>query len=269
MLRIVVLITLLCSCLIQGKGQNNSSTFRKRLDSIVNYNYKTQSAYYHFARLYQCVSDGVQELKVNGKLNDTTFINALEERFGHYYLSCYDSISSGNIKCYAWKATFDTTKQPYKYISSLIMSINAHVNHDLFFALTDVFKTIPPTRSRKKDYKRVAKVHDKIIADYIENIIPFINADKKWERQLLRKLSRQGGHGLRIERNRIWKQAKKATRSAKKFEKYKAKRIVASEKFANKLLSPKGVIKQAYVICERVDTLTFEEKVYLINNRRP
>lgn len=247
----------------------NYHTFRKRLDSVVTFTQQNQSNYCHFARLYQINSSRIRELALNGELNDSTFIHRFEERFGYYYLKSLNAINNNTANAYVWQKAFDTLVHPNAYSTSLILSINAHVNHDLFFALHDVFDSLPPTRKRKKDFKKVAKIHDKIIKDYFENIFPYIDADKKWERQTLRKLSRQAAHILKIERNSIWRRAKKAKRNKRKFKKYSRKQVRRSKKLTNAILSPKGLVKKGFVIANKLDQLSFSERIFLLNNKRP
>lgn len=244
-------------------------SFRKRLDNIVSENFAQQSNYYHFARLYQRFSDEVRVLSNSGKLNDSDFTHKLEGRFGYYFIKNYDSLANGNFAAYAWQKAFDTSNHPNKYASSLILSINAHVSHDLLFALYDVFKTYSPTRKRKKDYILVAKLHHKIIKDYFENILPYVDANKKWERQTLRRLSRQVGHILKLERNRIWRKAKRGLRKPNKLESYFNKQVINSVKRTNFLLQPKGLVKKGFLIADKLDALSFAKRVFLINNKRP
>lgn len=243
--------------------------FRKRLDGIVSDNYTKQNNYYHFARLYQRFSDAVKKLSNEGKLNDSSFTHKLEGRFGHYFIKNYDSLANGNFAASAWQKAFDTLSHPSKYPSSLMLSINAHVSHDLLFALTDIFKTNPPNRKRKKDYIIVAKLHHKIVKDYFENILQYVDANKKWERQALRKLSRQVGHVLKLERNRIWRKAKRGLKKPYKLKKYESKQVKTSIKRANFLLNPKGIAKKGLLIANKLDKLNFKERAFLINNKRP
>lgn len=264
-------LILIVSCFTLNVLSQDSSyiSFRKRLDSIVAHHHTTESNYYHFARLYQRFSDEVRTLSNAGKLNDSDFTHKLEGRFGHYFIKNYDSLANGKFAAYAWQKAFDTLNHPSKYTSSLMLSINAHVSHDLLFALLDVFKTYPPNRKRKKDYVLVAKLHHKIVKDYFENILPYVDADKKWERQTLRKLSRQVGHILKLERNRIWRKAKKGLRKPHKLQKLKDKQVAKSIKRTNFLLSPKGLAKKGFLIADKLDKLSFAERVFLINNKRP
>lgn len=247
----------------------NFAAFSYKLDSIVNTSYLQQSRFYHFARLYQRVSQGVEELIQAGKIEDTAFIREMEGVFGWYYFKNIDSVKSGTISTLAWKLAFDTLQHPNNYATALMLSISAHVTHDLFFALTEIFKKYPPTRSRKREYKVVTNIHNKIFADYVENTLPYLAADKKWERQLLRKLGRQAAQTLYRERMQIWKQAAKASKSEKNYNKYSRKRLKWADKYAQGLYAPKGAIKEGLEIANRLNNLTFEQKAFLINNSRP
>lgn len=245
------------------------TTFRHKLDSIVKNKYQQQSCYYHFARLYQRVSIGVAALAKAGKLRDTAFISKLEGRFGYYFLKNFDSLNNNGVTNYCWQQALDTQQHSNHYATPLIMSMSAHITHDLFFALTDIFKATPPTKANKKDYKLVAKIHEKIVADYFENIMPHLKADKKWKRQSIRKLSKQAAKGLRMERNRVWNEAKKAAKKPEKFAKYYYQHMTSSRKMADRILKPKGLLKTGIEIADSLDSLTFEEKAFLLNNARP
>lgn len=267
-LLLLPVLAFLLSAVLMAQDSSYLS-FRERLDSIVATNYAKQNNYYHFARLYQRFSDELKKLSAIGKLNDSNFTHKLEGRFGYYFIKNYDSISNGSFSAYAWKTAFDTLNHPSKYPSSLILSINAHVSHDLLFALSDIFKTYPPNRKRKKDYIIVAKLHHKIVKDYFENILQYVDANKKWERQALRKLSRQVGHILKIERNRIWRKAKKGLKKPHKLKKYENRQVKQSVKRTNFLLKPKWLTKKGFLIANKLDKLSFAERAFLINNKRP
>lgn len=245
------------------------TTFRHKLDSIVKNKQQQQSCYYHFARLYQRVSIGVTALAKAGKLKDTAFIAKLEGRFGYYFLKNFDSLNNGGVTNYCWQQALDTQKHTNHYATPLIMSMSAHITHDLFFALTDIFRDHPPTKANKKDYKLVAKIHEKIVADYFENIMPHLKADKKWKRQSIRKLSKQAAKMLRMERNRAWNEAKKAAKKPKKYTEYYFEHMALSHKMADRILKPKGLLKTGVEIADSLDSLTFEEKAFLLNNARP
>ncbi|MDL5046626.1 DUF5995 family protein [Oscillatoria amoena NRMC-F 0135] len=267
----VLLFFLIC---ISTAGLNAQETydyptFRHKLDSLVKNKQLQQSCYYHFARLYQRVSIGVAALTKAGKLKDTVFIAKLEGRFGYYFLKNFDSLNNSVVTNYCWQQALDTQQHTNHYATPMIMAMSAHITHDLFFALTDIFKTQPPTKANKKDYKLVAKVHEKIIADYFENIMPHLKADKKWKRQSIRKLSKQAAKGLRMERNRVWNEAKKAAENPKKFAKYYFRHMALSHKMADRILKPKGLLKTGIEIADTLDSLTFEEKAFLLNNARP
>lgn len=263
----IILLIAVMAIISSLKGQTNS--FRYRLDSIVTANYQQQNCYYHFARLYQMVTNDIDSLKRKGKFRDTAFIEEIEKTFGRYYLSSYDSASENKNTVYCWKRVYDTSKHTNRYVTSLILSMNAHINYDLFFALTEIFKHHPPTKANKKDYKLVAKVHDKIIADYIENALPVLKANKKWKRQTIRKLSKQAAKGLRIERNRLWNEANKAATNKKLYDKYSQRHKQLSQKIADKIVYPSELVKKGLDIATVLDSISFEKKVYLLNNRRP
>lgn len=267
----LLLICVALSTWLSGSAQtsNTNAAFKHRLDSIVSQNYKQQSSYYHFARLYQRVSDGIAILVAEGKIRDTIFIAQIESKFASYYLRYYDSMQNGFISNYAWQLAFDTTKHSNRYATSVILSINAHINHDLYFALTEIFKQHLPTKANKKDFKLVAKVHDKIIADYFENAMPHLKADRKWKRQALRKLAKQVAKGLKIERNIIWNEAKKAATNNEKANKYRQRHLKRSQKFANSIMTPKGLLKKGIAIADTLDRISFAEKAFLLNNKRP
>lgn len=254
-------------------GQNTPkltyTQFRTKLDSVVQTSYTLQNRYYHFARLYQRVSNEVDVYANEGKLNDTAFISEVETAFGYYYFSNLDSLKTGMVSSYAWKKAFDTINHPNTFASILILSINAHVSQDLFFALVDVFKKYPPNRKRKQDFKTVTHVHDKIFADYIENTLPHLQADKKWERQLLRNIGKQAAKAMYRERMKIWKQAAKAYKSDRKFRKYSRRRMDWAKTYADVLTEPKGIVKEGLKIANLLNHISFEEKAFLINNKRP
>lgn len=261
-----VLFAACVALFINLKGQ---SPFKHRLDSIVASNYEQQNSYYHFPRLYQMVTNDIDSLKRLGKFRDTAFIEQIENTFGRYFLSSYDSALTNKNTVYCWKRVYDTSKHTNRYVTSLMLSMNAHINYDLFFALTEIFKQHPPTKANKKDYNLVAKVHDKIIADYFENAMPALKADKKWKRQTIRKLSRQAAKGIKFERNRLWKEASKAATNSKFYDKYSQRHKQLSQKIADKIVYPTKLVKKGLDIATVLDSISFEQKVYLLNNRRP
>jgi N-acetylneuraminic acid mutarotase len=170
---------------------------------------------------------------------------------------------------YGWQKAFDTTKHTNNYATSLILSMSAHISHDLFFALTDVFKQHTATKDNKKDFKLVAKVHDKLIADYFENILPYLKADKKWKRQAIRKLAKQAAKGLKAERNKIWNEAQKAAVNNKKLARYSKRHKKLSQQIADGIIAPKSLLKKGIEVANTLDKLTFVEKAFLLNNQRP
>lgn len=266
---LIFAITNYCNLIGQTSPQLLYPQFRAKLDSVVTTSYNLQHRYYHFARLYQRTSDEVDVYARQGKLNDTAFITAIETVFGYYYLSNLDSVKNGMVKSYSWGKAFDTAKHSNTFASSLILSINAHVSQDLFFALTEVFKKYPPNRKRKQDFKTVTHIHDKIFADYVENTLPHLQANKKWERQLLRNIGKRAAKAMYRERMKVWKQAAKAYKSDKKFTKYSNRRMKWAKSYADLLIEPKGIVKEGLVIANMLNNMTFEEKAFLINNKRP
>jgi hypothetical protein len=252
-----------------AQSSNTYQDFRHQLDSMVVVNYTNNCTYYHFARLYQLVSDGVAQLSQQGKIKDTVFVSLLETTFSTYYLKNFSSKNTDSTMVYGWRKALDTSTHTNNYATSLILSMSVHVSSDLFFALTEVFKQHKPTKENKKDFKQVAKIHDKLIADYIENILPYLKADKKWKRQAIRKLAKQAAKGLKIERNKIWNEAKKAAVDDKKLARYSKRHTKLSQQIADRITTPKGLLKKGIEVADMLDKLSFDEKAFLLNNKRP
>jgi len=243
---LVILVYFLCRNTLSASPVDPFA-FRPRIDSAVNSFYKQQSDLWFFARLYQEVSNGIDNLAHDGQFEDSQFVRRIENTFGYYYFTALDSFTRNGALTAGWQQAFDTSAcAQYGFIQVLVLSINAHINHDLYLGLREIFKKTPPEKKHLRDYDKVSKQHERIAYAFITNLIKRSPNLSSVQRKILMKAVKKAKKEIRRERMRIWKMAAKGAKSERKHKRYYRKQLRKAKRYAKRFQKPKGLIKAGF-----------------------
>lgn len=225
----------------------DSFVFRPSIDSVVNSFYQQQSNLWFFARIYQEVSNGVDNLARQGQFEDSAFVRRIENTFGYYYFSALDSFSRNGTLTAGWQQAFDTSAcSEYGFLQVLVLSINAHISHDLYLGLREIFKNTPPEKKHFNDYNKVSKQHERIAYAFITNLIKSSPNFSSVQRKILMKTVKRAKKEIRRERMRIWKMAVKGAKSDRKHKRYYRRQVKKAKRYAKRFQKPRGLIKAGF-----------------------
>lgn len=90
---------------------------------------------------------------------DANFVIWYSFYFATFYLEARDNYAAGQTVAEPWRLAFQSADQEKTTgTGDLLLGVNAHVNHDLAFALAHVGLTAPDGSSRKPDHDKVNDV---------------------------------------------------------------------------------------------------------------
>lgn len=135
----------------------------RKLDSIQ----KSSSISKHFAELYFKTTVEAANFFLNSGKKEKDFINRLETRFGSFFFRSVEAESTETAIPEEWKAYFSSPDlSPVQY---KLLGINAHINGDIWQALTAEF-SLQELKENRESYLRFEKGLLKIYHDfYIES----------------------------------------------------------------------------------------------------
>jgi len=136
----------------------------QKLDSIQ----QTSSPAKHFASLYLKTTGVAAEFFQHDKPEVKQFILRLESRFAGYFFRSVEAFHMGHTIPMEWQAYFsDTVLSPLQY---QLLGINAHINGDIWQALTTEF-TLEEILENKKSYFDFQKGLIKIYRNFYESSV--------------------------------------------------------------------------------------------------
>jgi hypothetical protein len=148
-----LLLSVLFLCVIKSvssQGNGIETRLLKKLDSIQN----SSTVAKHFAGLYFSVTRRAISFFENSPIQEKTFINRLETRFASLFLLSADAYKNGDTIPTVWKCYFgDSALSPLQY---KLLGINAHINGDIWQALTAEF-SLQEIKDGRKSYLRFQK----------------------------------------------------------------------------------------------------------------
>lgn len=136
----------------------------RKLDSAKN----STSIARHFAPLYFDVTSRAAEFYLHDKESAKKFIQRFETNFAGYFFRSVEAFKSGIEIPEVWKAYFsDTSLSPLQY---QLLGINAHINGDIWQALTTEF-SLQEIQANKKSYFDFQKGLVKEYRDFYERSV--------------------------------------------------------------------------------------------------
>lgn len=126
-----------------------------------------------FLSCYAMMTDHMQTAIEEGQFEDNQWVSGLLHRFAGYYfnaLAAYDHDPSSAPT--VWQIAFNASQLPHTHVlQNLGLGVNAHINFDLVFALSDMLApewpdlSLDQRQSRYRDHCRVnAIIHQTIDA---------------------------------------------------------------------------------------------------------
>ena len=135
---------------------------------------KDQDERWMFLSCYAMMTGNMLAAVESGEFEDCEWVDALLHRFADYYFNALESYERGDGTAPAvWLLAFDATQASGTHpLQSLILGVNAHINFDLVFALSDLLMlewlglSDEQKRSRYRDHCHV----NEIIFDTIDRV---------------------------------------------------------------------------------------------------
>jgi hypothetical protein len=109
-----------------------------------------------------------------GEFEDNAWVSTLLNHFADYYFNALQAYETLPEKApLVWRYAFDAANQPNIHVlRNLVLGVNAHINFDLVFALSDVLQSewaAMTTEQRQSRYRDHCLVN-KIITDTIDSV---------------------------------------------------------------------------------------------------
>lgn len=117
-----------------------------------------------FADAYRTMTGEMFSAIGAGGFEDGKWVDRLLRRFAHYYFSAVDRFDADDGTCPpAWHEAFDSCRRNVHPLQMLFLGINAHINYDLAYAISDVLEDWTELDdgqrvTRRSDHDRVNEV---------------------------------------------------------------------------------------------------------------
>jgi hypothetical protein len=127
-----------------------------------------------FLGCYALMTRNMLTAITQGEFEDNAWVSTLLHHFADYYFNALQAYEAFPEKTpLVWRYAFDAASQPNIHVlRNLVLGVNAHINFDLVFALSDVLQsewaamTLEQRQSRYRDHCLV----NKIIIDTIDSV---------------------------------------------------------------------------------------------------
>jgi len=114
-----------------------------------------------------------------GEFNDPEWVYVLLQHFAEYYFKALEAYEQDPSSTPAvWRLTFDAATQPNTLaLQNLLLGINAHINYDLIFTITDMLEPdwaglgVDERQGRYDDHCHVNRVISRTIDEVQDTII--------------------------------------------------------------------------------------------------
>lgn len=95
-----------------------------------------------FLGCYKMMSENMLAALRAGEFEDTAWVTALLDGFANYYFRALTAYEQGSLTASAvWRYAFEASRSPKIHVlQNLVLGVNAHINYDLVFALSDVLQ---------------------------------------------------------------------------------------------------------------------------------
>lgn len=130
-----------------------------------------------FAEAYGRMTSAMLSALEDGEFADPTWVSRLLHRFAGYYFDAVEAYDAGDGCPSVWVDAFDGCRTERLHALQVVMqAINAHINHDLVFALADVLDDWPGlderTRAtRQADHLAVNRVIERSVDEVQAEVI--------------------------------------------------------------------------------------------------
>ena len=134
-------------------------TLTDRMQRLITTWEKKQDARWVFLSCYAMMSSNMIAAVERSEFEDCEWVDALLHRFAEYYFTALESYERGDGSIPAvWLRTFDATQASGIHpLQNLILGVNAHINYDLVFALSDL---LMPEWNRLSDKQKGSRYRD-------------------------------------------------------------------------------------------------------------
>jgi len=153
---------------------NEGNIVLVRMKDLLNAWESTNDRRLIFLSCYEMMTQNVQTAIDTNDFEDAMWVSTLMENFAEYYfhaLEAYDSEQTNPPN--AWQIAFKAAHNPHIHVlQNLVLGVNAHINYDLVFALSDLLATEWQQLSaeqRKMRYRDHCHVND-IISHTIDAV---------------------------------------------------------------------------------------------------
>jgi hypothetical protein len=134
-----------------------------------------------FLSCYAMMTENMQTAINAGVFEDNAWVNTLLEHFAGYYFIALEAYENQQPSPVVWKLAFVTAHRPRSNVlQDLVLGVNAHINYDLVFALSDLLRpewadmTYEKRQSRYRDFchvndtikETINRVQDQIVDRY-------------------------------------------------------------------------------------------------------
>lgn len=131
-----------------------------------------------FLSCYVLMTGNVLAAIETGEFNDNPWVDSLLKRFAYYYFSALEAYEGEQSAPVVWQLAFAAARKPQSHVlQDLILGINAHINYDLVFALSDQlgpdWSSLTPEqqKSRYHDHCRINLIIDHTINSVQDQVV--------------------------------------------------------------------------------------------------
>lgn len=139
-----------------------------------------------FAESYRRMTTRMHEAILADEFTDSAWVGRLLDVFADYYFVACDAHEGGGATCPGvWDAAFTACVDDHQHpLQVLFLGVNAHINHDLVFALADVLDDWEdldePARARRLDDHRavntvIARTVDEVQDEVVDKWSPIMD----------------------------------------------------------------------------------------------
>ena len=132
-----------------------------------------------FLSCYKMMTENILKAIHGGDFEDPPWVASLMENFAGYYFFALDKFEKGLPDSpEVWGITFEAAQNPHTHVlQNLVLGVNAHINYDLVFALSDLlsgeWEQLSPEqrKMRYRDHCRVNEVISHTIDEVQDQVI--------------------------------------------------------------------------------------------------
>ena len=132
-----------------------------------------------FLSCYKMMTQNVLAAIQTGEFEDTAWVSKLMENFADYYFNALETFENEPARPPdVWRIAFQAAQSPHTHVlQNLVLGVNAHINYDLVFALSDILtdewgQLSPEQRQlRYRDHCRINDIISHTIDEVQDQVI--------------------------------------------------------------------------------------------------